>query len=99
MIAANALYKKPFISDYKKAMEERLRIRRKQQHLTQEQLTEYLNISINIITKQNVALLDFPLKILELEAKRYIKYCIISLCQTIVKEQCVSCNISDIELT
>ncbi len=34
------------MSDYKKAMGERLRIRRKQQHLTQEQLAECLNISI-----------------------------------------------------
>lgn len=34
------------MSDYKKAMGERLRTRRKQQHLTQEQLAECLNISI-----------------------------------------------------
>ncbi len=34
------------MSDYKKAMGERLRRQRKQQHLTQEQLAECLNISI-----------------------------------------------------
>lgn len=34
------------MSDYKKAMGERLRNQRKQQHLTQEQLAECLNISI-----------------------------------------------------
>lgn len=34
------------MNDYKKAMGERLRIQRKQQQLTQEQLAECLNISI-----------------------------------------------------
>lgn len=34
------------MNDYKKEMGERLRIQRKQQHLTQEQLAECLNISI-----------------------------------------------------
>lgn len=34
------------MSDYKRAMGERLRIKRKQHHMTQEQLAECLNISI-----------------------------------------------------
>ena len=34
------------MSDYKKEMGKRLKIRRKQQHLTQEQLAEHLNISV-----------------------------------------------------